>query len=78
MQDNPLAVGVAAMAAGACVGLSVPTTHTENQVLGASRDALMDRASDSASQLKAQVRDKVQAVAKDISGAMAEAPAPGV
>lgn len=66
LQDNPLAVGVAALAVGAVVGLSVPGTSTENQVMGASRDALLDRASDSAQQLKDQVRDKVQEVAQDV------------
>lgn len=66
LQDNPLAVGVAALAAGAVVGLSVPRTRAENQVMGASRDALIDRATDSAQQLKDQVRDKVQEVAQDV------------
>ena len=35
--------------------------------MGASRDALMDRASDSAQQLKDQVREKVQEVAGDLT-----------
>jgi len=67
MQENPLAVGIAAMAAGAVVGLTMPRTHAENQVMGASRDALIDQASDSAQQLKDQVRDKVQEVAGDLT-----------
>jgi ElaB/YqjD/DUF883 family membrane-anchored ribosome-binding protein len=66
MNDNPLAIGVAALAAGAVVGLSMPATRTENQMMGASRDALVDRAADSAQQLKDQVRDKVQEVAEDV------------
>jgi ElaB/YqjD/DUF883 family membrane-anchored ribosome-binding protein len=67
MRENPLAVGVAALAAGAVVGLTMPRTRAENQVMGASRDALVDRASDSAQQLKDQVRDKVQEVAGDLT-----------
>ena len=67
MRENPLAVGVAALAAGAVVGLSVPRTQTENQVMGASRDALLDRATDSAQQIKDQVREKVQSVASDLT-----------
>lgn len=62
MQDNPLAIGVAALAAGAVVGLTVPVTNAENRAMGASRDALLERASDSAEQIKDQVRDKVQEV----------------
>jgi ElaB/YqjD/DUF883 family membrane-anchored ribosome-binding protein len=67
MRENPLAVGVAAMAAGAVMGLTVPGTRAENRALGASRDALVERATDSAMQLKEQVRDKVQEVAGDLA-----------
>ena len=67
MQENPLAVGVAAMAAGAVVGLDVPGDPCREPVMGASRDALMERASDSAQQLKEQVREKVQEVAGDLT-----------
>ena len=69
MQENPLAVGVAAMAAGAVVALTMPRTRAENQVMGGSRDALIDRASDSAQQLKEQVREKVKEVADDLTSA---------
>ena len=74
MQENPLAVGVAAMAAGAVVALTMPRTRTENQVMGGSRDALIDRASDSAQQLKEQVREKVQEVADDLTSASSTTP----
>lgn len=69
MNENPLAVGVAAFAAGALVGLSVPRTETEDQVLGSSRDKLMDMAGDTAQSVKEQVKDKVQEVARDVTGA---------
>lgn len=67
MHENPMAVGVAAMAAGAVVGLSVPRTRTEDHVMGASRDALIDKASDQAQQLKEQVREKVQSVTSELT-----------
>jgi hypothetical protein len=63
MDENPVAVGVAALAAGAVVGLSVRRTRTEDHMMGASRDALIDKASDQAHHLKEQVKGKVQAVA---------------
>lgn len=66
MQTNPLAVGIAAVAAGAVVGLTVPVSSVENRTMGASRDALMERASDSAQQLKDQVREKVQEVREKV------------
>ena len=67
MHDNPLALGIAALAAGAVVGLSLPRTRAEDSYLGASRDALIDRATDSAQQLKEQVKEKVQTVAGDLA-----------
>ncbi|HTV02659.1 MAG TPA: DUF3618 domain-containing protein [Luteitalea sp.] len=67
MRDNPMALGIAALAAGALVGLALPRTSAEDTYLGASRDALMDRATDSAQQLKEQVREKVQTVASDLA-----------
>ena len=70
MHDNPMAVGIAALAAGAVVGLAMPRTRAEDDYLGASRDALVDRASDTAQQLKEQVRDKVQEVAHDLASEM--------
>jgi ElaB/YqjD/DUF883 family membrane-anchored ribosome-binding protein len=70
MRDNPLAVGVAAIAAGAVVGLTVPRTRTEDEMLGASRDALVERAADSAQHIKEQVREKVQTVASDLTDSL--------
>jgi ElaB/YqjD/DUF883 family membrane-anchored ribosome-binding protein len=80
LRDNPMAVGIAALAAGAVVGMTVPRTRTEDAYLGASRDALVDRATDSAQQLKEQVRDKVQSVAHELTEEMSNSnkPASGV
>lgn len=44
LQENPLAVGVAGLALGAAIGLAIPETQRENQVLGDARDRVMDRA----------------------------------
>jgi ElaB/YqjD/DUF883 family membrane-anchored ribosome-binding protein len=53
MRENPLTVGVAAVAIGAAVGLSMPRTETEDELMGETRDSLVERAQDVA-------RDKVQ------------------
>jgi uncharacterized protein YjbJ (UPF0337 family) len=42
--DNPLAVGAAAVAIGAVVGLAVPETPQEHQLMGQARDALFEKA----------------------------------
>jgi ElaB/YqjD/DUF883 family membrane-anchored ribosome-binding protein len=47
-RQNPLAFGLAAAALGVAIGLSVPETETENELLGDTRDALVDRARDAA------------------------------
>lgn len=44
VDDNPLALGVAALAAGAMLGLSTPLSEGENNLMGETRDRLMDRA----------------------------------
>ncbi|BCS33741.1 hypothetical protein TBR22_A29680 [Luteitalea sp. TBR-22] len=78
MQENPMAVGVAALAAGAVLGLSVPRSRVEDRTLGATRDALVDKASESAQQLTSQVREKVQEMADKATSEDAGAtPAPG-
>ncbi len=44
LQENPMALGVAALAAGAIVGLTLPTTRVENEYMGETRDRLVDQA----------------------------------
>jgi ElaB/YqjD/DUF883 family membrane-anchored ribosome-binding protein len=42
--DNPLAVGAVALAAGAAVGLMLPSTHTEDRWMGETRESLVQAA----------------------------------
>ncbi|MFL6354268.1 MAG: DUF3618 domain-containing protein [Bryobacteraceae bacterium] len=44
LEDNPMALGVAALAAGALLGLSLPKTRVENEYMGETRDRLVDQA----------------------------------
>jgi hypothetical protein len=44
MREHPLPFGIAALAVGAAVGVSVPGTRTEDELLGSARDAMADRA----------------------------------
>lgn len=69
LDANPLAVGVAAVAIGAAIGLSIPETDKENQLLGETRDEVMQQAQQTV-QEKAQ---QVQAVAQHTIGAAKDA-----
>jgi len=42
--ENPLAVGVAAVAVGAAIGMALPATRTERRVLGPTTERFVDQA----------------------------------
>lgn len=65
LNQNPLGVAAAAVAVGLAVGLAIPETQKENEVLGSTRDQLVDQAQQ-AVQGKAQ---QAQAVAQEAVGA---------
>jgi ElaB/YqjD/DUF883 family membrane-anchored ribosome-binding protein len=44
MEESPLAIGAAALALGVVAGLLVPSTRQEDELMGETRDHLMDRA----------------------------------
>jgi ElaB/YqjD/DUF883 family membrane-anchored ribosome-binding protein len=44
MEENPLAIGIAALAAGALVGMIIPGTRRENELMGETRDQLFSEA----------------------------------
>lgn len=61
MEENPLIIGAGAAAAGALIGLALPSTEKENELMGETRDRLIEDASASVQQT---VR-KVQTVAEE-------------
>lgn len=48
LRENPLAVGAVGLAVGAAVGLIIPETPQESQLLGGARDTLVDKAAGTA------------------------------
>ncbi len=44
MDENPLGVGIAAIALGVLAGLAIPSTRREDELLGETRDRLLDDA----------------------------------
>ncbi len=69
LQSNPLAVGVVSLALGAAIGLSIPETDKENELLGETRDDVVQQAQQTVSE-KAQ---QVQSVAQQAVGAAKDA-----
>ena len=61
MDENPLAVGMIALAAGTAIGLAIPQTRKENEWMGETRDGLVDTAQrvvkDTADQVREAARD---------------------
>jgi len=62
MEDNPMLTAALAAALGGAVGLALPATRTEDQLLGTSRDRVMGRAQ----QMTSETMDKVQNVAQEV------------
>jgi ElaB/YqjD/DUF883 family membrane-anchored ribosome-binding protein len=64
-QENPLAVGAIALAAGIAIGLAVPATEAENRTMGEARDRAWERATQAAADIKENVTKKVETVAEN-------------
>jgi hypothetical protein len=61
IEENPLAVGAVALALGAAVGFSIPSTRYEGELLGEARENLIEKAGNAAGELV----DKVKQVASE-------------
>jgi hypothetical protein len=63
-RENPLLVGAGALLVGAAVGLSLPETERENELLGDARDSMIDRAQ----QMARTAASQAQETAAEIAG----------
>jgi len=60
VENNPVPFGVAALVAGVLIGLALPETQAENQVMGEKRDQLIDNAQSVAQDVKQRVQSVVE------------------
>jgi len=60
LESNPVPFGIAALVAGVLVGLALPSTQAENQIMGEKRDQLIDNAQSVAQDVKQRVQDVVE------------------
>ncbi len=68
LQQNPLAVGALAVGLGVAVGLVIPETGKEDQVMGEARDSLAEKAQEKAQDTKG----RIQPVAEHAQGTVKE------
>jgi ribosome recycling factor len=73
LHDNPLAIGAAALAVGAVVGLAVPQTQQEHQLMGPARDQLVAKAQETAHEVAEQVQTTAQETVQKIEHVAQEA-----
>ena len=64
LRDNPLTTGALAVGLGAAVGLAIPETRKEHEVMGEARDTVVEKAQ--------EAQQKVQRVAEEAQGAAKE------
>jgi hypothetical protein len=76
VRENPLAVGAAAAVIGAAIGLALPETERENELMGETRDNVVDtmqnRARDAAGRVQDAANNAVQNAASNIVKAVTE------
>ena len=68
VHENPLAVGAAAVAVGAAVGLALPSTRIEQEYMGEASEKIVDKAQQAAR----DAMDRVKSAAQGESGAQGQ------
>jgi ElaB/YqjD/DUF883 family membrane-anchored ribosome-binding protein len=65
LRENPLAMGALAIGTGAAVGLAIPETSKEHEVMGEARDTVVEKAQEKVQ----ETQEKVQQVAQEAQSA---------
>jgi hypothetical protein len=68
-RENPLLVSTLALAAGVGVGLLLPHTEREDELMGEARDRLLETAKGAAHELADATKDAAQSVGSSLTGA---------
>lgn len=66
IEENPIAVGAVALAVGAAVGLAIPATRYENELMGEYSKQLLDKAQTAAGDLVERVKEVASETQKTI------------
>jgi ElaB/YqjD/DUF883 family membrane-anchored ribosome-binding protein len=70
MDENPLAVGAAALAVGVAIGFSTPRTRVEDRTMGSARDSLVEKTTEYAEEAAQEVQERVQSAAQSVADAV--------
>lgn len=75
LRENPLALGAAATLIGAAIGMTMPATETENELMGDARDTVVERARGVATEAAELVQNAAEN-AMDVAARTADATRP--
>lgn len=67
MEENPLAIGAAAIALGVLVGWAAPSTEAENRLMGEYRDDLVDQARSEAETIANRAQSAAREAVQDVT-----------
>jgi len=67
LEENPLALAGVALALGAAVGMAIPSTQYEGELMGEARERIMDKAQSSATQLLDKTKQAVNEASQSVS-----------
>jgi ElaB/YqjD/DUF883 family membrane-anchored ribosome-binding protein len=70
--QNPMVLGVIAAAVGLAVGMTLPATEKESQLMGTRRDELIDRAKEAVSDAKEKVRHAAERAVPEVRDTLKE------
>lgn len=72
IEENPLAIGAVALAVGAAVGFSIPSTRYEGELMGETKQNLVQKVQDTAGGLIDKAKDVAQNVASEAGQTISE------
>lgn len=72
IEENPLAVGAVALAIGAAVGFSIPSTRYEGELMGETKQNLVQKVQDTAGDLIDKAKDVAKNVASEAGQTISE------
>lgn len=70
--QNPMVLGVIAAAVGLAVGMTLPATEKESQLMGTKRDELIDKAKEAVSDAKEKVRHVAERAVPEVRDTLKE------